>query len=176
MPFFANGDALYRDYANFLIASQKQEEALQLLDIGRARTLAEGLGLANQKPDAKPEHAVDVQAVARKLDSAILFYSLGPEKSWLWLVTASSHASLPASWAVTIEVQVQSYQNAILKSSDPLRDANPAAQMLYDTLVGPAAAMIPKGSKVVIIPDGALNGLNFETLLTPESNGLPLLD
>jgi CHAT domain-containing protein len=29
--------------------------------------------------------------------------------------------------------------------------------------------MIPKGSKVLIIPDGVLNGLNFETLLTPGS-------
>ncbi len=28
--------------------------------------------------------------------------------------------------------------------------------------------MIPKGSKVFIIPDGILNGLNFETLLTRE--------
>ena len=169
LPFFANGDALYRRYADFLIASQKQEEALQLLDIGRARTLAEGLGLANQQPDAHPERAADVQAVARKLDSVILFYSLGPEKSWLWVVTAHHTHLLPLPGQSTIEVQVQSYQNAILKSSDPLRDANPAAQMLYDTLVGPAAAMIPKGSKVVIIPDGALNGLNFETLLTPDS-------
>jgi CHAT domain-containing protein len=33
--------------------------------------------------------------------------------------------------------------------------------------VSPAAAMIPKGSEVFIIPDGVLNGLNFETLLTP---------
>ncbi len=73
---------------------------MQLLDIGRARTLAEGLGLANQKPNAQPEHAVDVQAVARKLDSAILFYSLGPDKSWLWASHRPSHASLPASRAV----------------------------------------------------------------------------
>jgi CHAT domain-containing protein len=29
--------------------------------------------------------------------------------------------------------------------------------------------MIPKGSKVLIIPDGVLNGLNFETLLAPGS-------
>ena len=45
-----------------------------------------------------------------------------------------------------------------------------AAKTLYDTLVGPAAAMIPKGSKVFIIPDGILNGLNFETLLAPEAD------
>jgi CHAT domain-containing protein len=64
---------------------------------------------------------------------------------------------------------VHSYQNAILKSTDPLREQNQAAKDLYETLVAPAAEMIPKGSKVLIIPDGVLNGLNFETLLTPGS-------
>ncbi len=54
---------------------------MQLLDIGRAKTLAEGLGPANQKSDPRPENAVDAQAVARKLNATILFYSLGPEKS-----------------------------------------------------------------------------------------------
>ena len=59
LPFFANGDMLYRDYAEFLIASQKQEKALQLLDIGRAKTLAEGLGSAQQKSGPQPENTVD---------------------------------------------------------------------------------------------------------------------
>jgi CHAT domain-containing protein/tetratricopeptide (TPR) repeat protein len=169
LPFFANGDALYRRYADFLIASRKPEYALQLLDIGRARTLAEGLGLASQQPDLQPEHAVDVESVARKLDAVILFYSLGPKKSWLW-VTSPHHAHLfPLPGQSGIETDVQSYQNSILKSSDPLREANPAATALYETLVGAAAEMIPKGSKVIIISDGILNGLNFETLLAPGS-------
>src|SRR6201999_2175720 len=63
------------------------------------------------------------------------------------------------------------YQAAILKSTDPIREENPASKNLYETLVMPAAAMIPKDSKVLIIPDGVLNGLNFETLLAPASNG-----
>jgi CHAT domain-containing protein len=167
LPFFANGDALYRDYADFLIASQKQEKALQLRDIGRAKTLAEGLGPANQKLDPRPENAVDVHAVARKLNATILFYSLGPEKSWLWAVTAHRTRLFPLPGQSVIEAQVQGYQKAILRSGDPLRDADENAKTLYDTLVSPAAAMIPKGSKVFIIPDGVLNGLNFETLLTP---------
>jgi CHAT domain-containing protein len=167
LPFFANGDALYRDYADFLIASQKQEKALQLLDIGRAKTLAEGLGSAQQKPDPRPENTVDVRTVARKLDATILFYSLGPEKSYLWAVTAHRTSLFPLPGQSVIEAQVQGYQKAILRSGDPLRDADENAKTLYDTLVSPAAAMIPKGSKVFIIPDGVLNGLNFETLLTP---------
>jgi len=170
LPFFANGDALYRDYANFLITSQKQEQALQLLDIGRARTLAEGLELAKPKQGALPEQPLDEQAVAGKLNGVILFYSLGPDKSWLWAITAHHTRLFPLPGRAGIETQVQGYQNAILKSSDPLRDSNQAAKNLYATLVAPAAAMIPKDSKVYIIPDGILNGLNFETLLTPEAN------
>jgi CHAT domain-containing protein len=170
LPFFANGDALYRRYADFLIASRKPEDALQLLDIGRARTLAEGLGLDKEKPMTRSEPAGDAQAAASRLNSTILFYSLGPQKSWLWAINPHhTHLfSLPAQ--SEIETQVHSYQNAILKSTDPLREENPVAKTLYETLVAPAAEMIPKGSKILIIPDGVLNGLNFETLLTPGSS------
>jgi CHAT domain-containing protein len=170
LPFFANGDAFYHDYANFLITSQKQEQALQLLDIGRARTLAEGLELAKPKQSALPEQTLDEQAVAGKLNGVILFYSLGPDKSWLWAITAHHTRLFPLPGQAGIQTQVQDYQNAILKSSDPLRDSNQAAKNLYATLVAPAAAVIPRDSKVFIIPDGILNGLNFETLLTPEAN------
>jgi CHAT domain-containing protein len=167
LPFFANGDALYRRYADFLIASRRPEDALQLLDIGRARTLAEGLGLDKETPNIRPERPGDVQAIARKLDSTILFYSLGPKNSWLWAITPHHTRIFPLPAQSAVEAQVHSYQNAILKSTDPLREQNQAAKNLYETLVMPAAAMIPKGSKVLIIPDGVLNGLNFETLLTP---------
>ena len=170
LPFFANGDTLYRDYADFLIASRKQEKALRLLDLGRAKTLAEGLGSAKQKSDPRPENTVDPQAVARKLDATILFYSLGPEQSYLWAVTANRTQLYLLPGQSAVEAQVQAYQKVILRSSDPMREVNETAKILYDTLVRPTAAMIPKSSKVFIIPDGVLNGLNFETLLAPGAN------
>ena len=169
LPFFANGDALYRRYADFLIESRKPEYALQLLDVGRAKTMAEGLNLTKENPNPQSEHQVDVQAVAGKFDTVILFYSLGPKKSWLWAITPHHIHLLFLAAQSAIETQVHSYQNAILKSTDPLREQNQAAKDLYETLVAPAAEMIPKGSKVLIIPDGVLNGLNFETLLAPGS-------
>ena len=171
LSFFANGDALYRRYADFLIASHKPDYALQLLDVGRARTLAEGLKVEKENPDSQSEHPVDVQAVARNFDSVILFYSLGPKKSWLWVITPHHTRIFPLPAQSAVETQVHSYQGAILKSTDPLREQNQAAKDLYETLVMPAAEMIPKGSKVLIIPDGVLNGLNFETLLAPGSGG-----
>jgi len=171
LPFFTNGDVLYRDYADFLVSSQKPEAALQLLDLGRARTLEEGLGLAKGKSNTGPDQPVDPQAIARKLDSIVLFYSLGQKKSWLWAITPHRTRLFPLPGQSDIETEVRNYQNAILRSSDPLREANQAARNLYDTLVMPAAEMVPKGSRVLIIPDGVLNGLNFETLLTPGANG-----
>jgi len=170
LPFFANGDRLYRDYADFLIASQKQQQALQLLDIGRARTLAKALGQANEESHSGLEPAGDAQAVARRLNATILFYSLGSEKSYLWVITAHGMRLFPLPAKAEIEAHIQAYNKAILRSSDPLREANETAQTLYETLVAPAASMIPKGSKVFIIPDGVLNELNFETLLTSGTN------
>ncbi len=169
LSFFSNGDSLYRRYADFLIASRKPDYALQVLDVGRARTLAEGLKLAKENPDGQPEPRLDVQAVARKFDAVILFYSLGPKNSWLWAITPHHTRLFPLPAQSVVETQVHSYQSAILKSTDPLREQNQAAKNLYGTLVMPAAAMIPKGSKVLIIPDGVLNRLNFETLLTTGS-------
>jgi CHAT domain-containing protein/Flp pilus assembly protein TadD len=171
LPFFGNGDALYRDYADFLISSRQQDEALKLLDVGRARTLEEGLrttkrGSTTFQTDFNP------QVVARKRNATILFYSLGSEKSYLWAVTANHTALFLLPKKQEIESHVLSYQKAILKSSDVLRESNADGRYLYDAIVAPAAAMIPPGTKVFIIPDGGLNELNFETLLKPSAERL----
>ncbi|HZD48731.1 MAG TPA: CHAT domain-containing tetratricopeptide repeat protein [Silvibacterium sp.] len=167
LPFYANGDSLYRDYADFLIASQKPDHALQLLDLGRARTLEEGLDPAKKNPRDLQDQALNPQAIARKLRGVILFYSLGPEKSHLWAVNTNSTRLFTLPKQADIDARVQRYQKSILRSSDPLREINEDGRSLYDILIAPAASMIPRDSRVFIIPNGSLNRLNFETLLTP---------
>ena len=169
LPFFANGEALYRDYAEFLIDSHRSDEALQLLDLGRARTLEEGLGLANSTAHSVEKKSVAAQAVAHHLDATLLFYSLGPQKSYLWAVTGNRTSLFVLPKQSEIEDRVQRYQKAILRSSDPLRETNEDARSLYDAIVAPAATIIPKASRVFVIPDDALNELNFETLLVPDA-------
>jgi CHAT domain-containing protein/Tfp pilus assembly protein PilF len=168
---FGNGTRVYRQYADFLIGAHRPDEALRLLDGSRARTLAEGLKLTETENDAFGKDTVDPSAVARRLDATILFYALGPQRSYLWAITG--HATrlyvLPA--AREIQAQVEAYQRAILKSSDPIRAATPAATALYEMLVKPAAALIPADSKVFLVPDGVLHSLNFETLLQPTASG-----
>jgi CHAT domain-containing protein len=112
-----------------------------------------------------------VQAVSRKLNAPILFYSLGPEKSYLWAITAHETRLFVLPKQREIQSLVENYQRAIQRSSDPLQTATSSGSSLYDALIKPAAAMIPKASKIFILPDGVLHGLNFETLLEPTANG-----
>ena len=167
---FGYGDTVYRDYANFLIANHRPNEALELLDRSRARTLEEGLG-DEVSHDPQPGKMASAQAVARRLDATILFYSLGPEQSHLWVINRDRIQSLDIPKEPDIQSWVGEYQKAILKSSDPLQDPPPAATSLYNALLKPAADSIPQGSRVFIIPDGALHGLNFETLPEPTATG-----
>ncbi|MBV8674765.1 MAG: CHAT domain-containing protein [Acidobacteriaceae bacterium] len=171
LPFFANGDALYRDYADLLIESGKPEEALQFLDLGRARTLQEGLEPKKSTSSKAADRATTPQSVARRLHATILFYSLAPGNSYLWTVTGNGTRMFTLPGQREIETRVQRYQKAILRSSDPVREADDDGRALYDMLIAPAASMITNGSRVFVIPDGSLNELNFETLLAPGSDG-----
>jgi CHAT domain-containing protein/Flp pilus assembly protein TadD len=168
---FAYGDSVYRDYADFLIDSHRPSEALQLLDRSRARTLSEGLGLAEADVDTSGKRAPDAQATAGKLGALILYYSLGPERSYLWAISAHDVHLFVLPGDRDIRALVAEYQRVIQQSIDPLQTGNPAAVSLYSALVEPAAAMIPAGSKVFVVPDGVLHGLNFETLLEPAGAG-----
>ncbi len=167
LPFFANADTLYKDYAEFLIASNRPVEALQLLDLGRARTLQEGLGLTGNAAHPSQERTTNAQVVARKLDATILFYALGPTRSYLWAINRNRTRLFFLPGRSEIESHMEKYQQAILRSTDPLRQENADARYLYDSIVAPAASIIRKGSRVVLIPDGSLDALNFETLLVP---------
>jgi CHAT domain-containing protein len=171
LSVFTMGDAVYRDYADFLIDARRPGEALQLLDRGRARTLEEGLGLTQARSDARGQAVMDAPAVARRLGATILFYSLGPQKSYLWATTAKETRLFVLPAQREIQPLVDEYQRSIQKSIDPLQTANPASIALYEALVKPAAAMVPADSKVFVIPDGILNSLNFETLLQPTAEG-----
>ena len=167
LPFFTNGDAIYRDYADFLINTHQPDKALGLLDQGRARTLSEGLGQLPAQSRFQLITSLQPQQTAKKLDATILFYALGPDQSYLWVVTSRQLKLFTLPKASDLESAIQSYSRSLFKSSDPLRESDGNATFLYKSLVAPAAAMIPANGRVIIIPDGALNQLNFETLIVP---------
>lgn len=168
---FSYGATVYRDYAAFLIEAKRPMEALRVLDRSRARTLDDGLTPTGAQPRIQDKSVADPAVIARKLGASILFYSLGPQKSYLWAVTPSRTQLFELPGEAEIRALLATQQTDIQQSADLLRNADSAAVRLYDILIEPAAALIPSGSRVFIIPDGALHGLNFETLAAPSGAG-----
>ena len=164
LPFLTNASRIYDDYVHFLVARGKLEQALQVADFTRARTLAEGLGLLRKGASLVPS-AVNPQAVARGAGGTILFYWLGEKQSYLWAITAEKTRLFPLPRASEIDEAVQRYQRALAGPQDVLETSNANGIALYQLLVAPAQALLAKDRKVLIVADGSLNRLNFETLL-----------
>jgi len=70
---------------------------------------------------------------------------------------------LPAS--AEIDAAVKSYRQSFLIRAIPWKREMSTARKLYATLIQPVEKIIPKNSRVVVLPDGSLNSLNFETLI-----------
>ena len=172
LPFFANADALYKDYAQFLIDSHRSRDALQLLDRGRALTLEEGLRTQVNRTHPMRQGPVDAQEVARKLNATILFYALSPDRSYLWAIDSHHTRLFSLPRQLEIDSHVKRYQAAILRSSDPIRENNEDGRYLFKVLIAPVAATLSKGAKVILIADGSLDQLNFESLLVPGKAGV----
>jgi CHAT domain-containing protein len=166
LSFLSGVAGFYGDYVDFLISQRRTDEALQVAEVSRARTLAEGLGFGSLSVNF-PLKNFRPQQTAKQLGSAVFSYWLGLDHSYLWVITPAGVTLFTLPPAAEIDPLVQAYRQALLGSRDVLAAQNAAGRKLYDLLVAPAAKMIPNGARVTILPDGSLYGLNFETLLAP---------
>jgi CHAT domain-containing protein/tetratricopeptide (TPR) repeat protein len=167
LPFFANTARLYDSYIDFLVHQGKTAEALKTADQSRALTLAEGLGVEGKKCLAS-EAAFEPERIARQLQATILFYWLGAEHSYLWVVTPDRTKVFPLPASAEIAPLIQAYRKSLLGSRDPLQAGDKSGQQLYQTLVAPAAELLPHNGRVVLITDGSLSGLSFDSLIAPQ--------
>ena len=166
MSFLSTAISFYDAYVSFLIDQHRFLDALRIADLSRAQTLEEGLSSSARKGPVKS--AFNSQSIAGRLNSTLLFYWLGEGRSYLWVITSAktSTISLPASAA--IDSAVKSYRQSFLEPRDPLEVGNSEGKRLYDALIAPVEKLIPKNSRVVVLPDGSLNSLNFETLIVSQ--------
>ena len=167
LPFLTNASNIYEDYVEFLVKQGASAQALAIADFGRAQTLAEGLGVIKTEPSFSPS-AADPRTTARRQRALVLFYSLGSKRSYLWAITAHEVRSFVLPPASEIEQQVQRYRKALAGPGDVLLAGNTS---LFETLVAPVVQGLQGMSRIIIIPDGSLNSLNFETLVV--SNPTP---
>ncbi len=167
LSFLTSGIAIYGQYIDFLMRRGRPGDALNEAELSRARTLGEGLN-SSSKLAKTPSLRVPPQQLAQRFKATLLFYWLGEQQSYLWVITPKRTAYFTLPAAERIEPIVKSYDEALLKISDPLAPANPDGQKLYSMLIEPAKKLIPANSHVILLPDGSLYGLNFETLIVPD--------
>ncbi|GAC1630039.1 MAG: hypothetical protein NVS9B14_00140 [Candidatus Acidiferrum sp.] len=170
LSFLSSAIRFYDEYVNFLLEQNRPLDALRIADRSRAQTLEQGLSLASGKPARPSADAASFrpQEIARRQNASLLFYWLGPNRSFVWVVTAQGVSLLPLPARSEIDAATAAYRKSFLAPRDPLEAGNLDGKKLYDVLVRPAEKLIPRNSRVVILPDGSLSGLNFETLIAAD--------
>jgi CHAT domain-containing protein len=165
LTFLSSAIEFYDNYVDFLIGQGRPDDALlNVAELSRARTLEEGLSSTTAAASLSLQR-VRPQQIARKLNATLLFYWIGHNHSYLWAITPikTTHFELPK--AEEIEPLVKSYRKTLLGMRDAQDVSSSDGRKLYTMLVEPAKKLIPRGSKVFVLPAESLYGLNFETFI-----------
>jgi CHAT domain-containing protein/tetratricopeptide (TPR) repeat protein len=164
LSYPTNAKDVYDAYIDFLMNQGLSDEAFTVAEMSRAKILTAGLGL-DRELTSKTFSMMQARAVAGRLGHVILSYWLGPEHSYLWLVEKNSSHVFILPGEDQIQPLIDRYRTRVTGPFDA-RAANDAdGRKLYQILIGPLEQLIPANSQVTIVSDGALCGLNFETLL-----------
>ena len=167
LTFLSSAIEFYDDYVDFLIARGRPNDALNIAELSRARTLTEGLASATEAASLNPGD-VRPQQTAKKLNALLLFYWVGHNHSYLWVITPAKTTYFKLPKAADIEAVVKPYRKALLGMHDAQDSGNSEGKQLYAMLVEPATRLILPGSRVILLPAESLYGLNFETLIVPD--------
>jgi CHAT domain-containing protein/tetratricopeptide (TPR) repeat protein len=158
----------YQVYVEALVREGLTERALEVADSSRGRVLVERQG------GKAPERVgvASFRTVARQTGSVFLSYWLASPNSYVWVISGSDIRCVKLPAAGAIESLVRAHRSAIANVlADPLAASESAGSQLYRMLVAPAVAGLPAGTRFVIVPDGALHAVNFETLPVDDPRG-----
>jgi CHAT domain-containing protein len=108
-----------------------------------------------------------LQGLARSSHRIFLSYWLAPKQSYVWVITPTKIKLLTLPPEKEVRALVESYRTAVEDGRDPIGSHLPAGEKLSAMLLGPLSDLVPRGSRVVVVPDGALHSLNFDTLPSP---------
>ena len=153
----------YQSYVDALMDQGRVERALEVADSSRGRVLAARSSWAAPQLAS----AAELRKVAADSHAVLLSYWLTRNRSYVWVVAGDGIHSATIQPAAEIAALVRDHKALLDSTADPMASAGTPGERLYDMLVEPVSRWIPADSRVILVADGALHGLNFETLTVP---------
>jgi len=152
----------YQSYVDFLVQQGETAAALEVAESSRARILTERAKSRMTMPRGFDVQALE--ALAKSTHRIFLSSWLAPKRSFVWAITPAKIELVELPPENAISRLVAAYRTAIEDLRDPIESHSPAGEQLSAALLKPLAGRVPAGSRITIVPDGALHSLNFETL------------
>jgi CHAT domain-containing protein len=125
----------------------------------------------------QPINLEQIQQQVLDKDTVLLQYSLGDDRSYLWLVTKNNISSYELPKRSEIETAVNNYRENLTNPAYKLgiRDNN-AGEILSRILIEPIVSQL-ENKRLLIVADGALQYLPFSALPVKDKNNqlVPLL-
>jgi CHAT domain-containing protein/Flp pilus assembly protein TadD len=150
---------VYETLVDRLMALNRSDEALEMVESSRARLL--------RFRAADMERTPNLSVTQVPADTAMFAFSLSPFRSYLWVLTREGRQVYLLPNQGLIQKLVEGHNQQVEQLKDPMRAASTVSRELTEILVAPAAAQLRGKKRVVIVADGALQRLSFETLPSP---------
>ncbi len=156
--------------AEGLTTAQRAKAHAALLDAEQQLNLFQNTIRAEfPQPDV-----LDVRGMQKSLpggaETALLYYSVGPETRYLWAVTSGELVSARLPGKAAIDAKVRAFRELLsrppvaLSASRGRQELAAAAAELYRLLIAPVEKAIAGKARLVVVPDEALHALPFEAL------------
>jgi len=159
---------VFDDYVTFLVDHKQNEKALQVAQLGRARTLVpddDGL----RRPVNTQAWVASIQQYLRRNHAVLLAYFATTQDCYLWTLTGTQlRLSRLGITGPDLDILIDSYKSAIQRHAS--LSESTAAKRLFQILVQPALDLVPKGSHAMIVADSKIYSLNFETLVSSQGS------
>lgn len=143
------------DFLIDLLMERGQDlQALEVHERALARSLADRLGSAPMPPI---ESLLDEE-------TALLEYSLGEERSYLWWITRTGRASFELPGRRDLEPVIRSHHRLISRRQTTRFQIDHSSRKIFRLLLEPVASRLSHRRLVIVAPD-LLQYVPFETLL-----------
>ncbi|HKR97546.1 MAG TPA: tetratricopeptide repeat protein, partial [Candidatus Angelobacter sp.] len=124
--------------------------------------------LKAQRGEVEPLTPDQASALLPDARSAVLEYVLTDERAYLFALTVNAAGATTELKVYPLAIKQKELEDRVVRYRETLANGSPgfrqSARELYDLLLKPAAAQLQGRTALVIVPDGALWELPFQTL------------